>query len=330
MTFFSVKVTVVIPNWNGRHWLEGCLNALNVQDYHDYEIVIVDDASTDNSIEYVEKEFPRIKIIRQLQRSGFAKSANAGIRAASGDYVLLLNNDTVPRVSFIRNLVHCMDRMPPGVESLASCMLCMDDPTLIDDTGDFLTWYGLALKRGHGMPVKEFSKNCEVFSACAGAALYRRSFLVEMGGFDEKFGNYLEDVDLGFRMRLSGYRCWFVADAEVLHKGHGSNISRSDYVRSITRNRLLLIGKNIPLSLIVRHVHHLLAGQVALLIQYKKPLDSIIGFISFFPLVPHIMRERRRTRSKITLSTKEIEQLLVLSPVGVPLPGWVSGKKREI
>jgi GT2 family glycosyltransferase len=324
----TCKVTVVIPNWNGRQWLEGCLNALKVQDYHDFGVVLVDDASTDNSVDYIENEFPGVKVIRQLQRCGFAKSANAGIKASSGDYVVLLNNDTIPAVSFIRNLVHFMDDMPPEVGSLASCMLCMDNPTLIDDTGDILTWYGQALKRGHGKPADEFLKNSEVFSACAGAALYRRSFLNETGGFDEKFVNYLEDVDLGLRGRLSGHRCRFVPGAEVLHKGHGSNIPGSDYVRYMTRNRLLLIGKNIPLSLIIRHIHHLLLGQIALFIQYKRPLDSIIGYFTFFPLLPHIMREKRRVTSKRTQSCEEIEQLLVLSPEGISLPGWVSGKRK--
>jgi GT2 family glycosyltransferase len=327
MTSSTYKVTVVIPNWNGRHWLEGCLEALKVQDFHDFGIVIVDDASTDDSVEYVEKEFPGVKVIRQHQRRGFAKSANAGITAASGDYVLLLNNDTIPAVSFIRNLVNSMDSMPPEVGSLASCMLCMDNPTLIDDTGDILTWYGQALKRGHGKPATDFTENCEVFSACAGAALYRRSFLNETGGFDEKFVNYLEDVDLGFRGRISGYRCWFVAGAEVMHKGHGSNISKNNYVRYITRNRLLLIGKNIPLSLVFRHLHHLMLGQIALFIQYKRPIDSIIGYITFFPLIPHMLRKKHRITSKRTIENKEIEQLLLLSHEGISLPEWLSVKK---
>ena len=327
MTSSSVKVSVVIPNWNGRHWLEGCLNALKVQDYSDFEIVIVDDASCDTSVEYVEREFPGITIIRHLRRGGFAKSANAGIRVASGDYVLLLNNDTVPSVSFIRTLANFMDGMPPDVGSLASCMLCMDNPTIIDDTGDLLTWYGQTLKKGHGKPATNFTENCEVFSACAGAALYRRSFLNETGGFDEKFVNYLEDVDLGFRGRISGYRCWFVAGAEVMHKGHGSNIPNSEYIRNITRNRLLLIGKNIPLSLVIRHLHHLLLGQIALFIQYKRPLDSIIGYLTFLLLLPHMLKEKHRITSKRTLDNKEIEQLLLLSQEGISLPRWLSVKK---
>ena len=323
MTSLSVKATVVIPNWNGRYWLEGCLNALNLQDYQNFEIIVVDDASTDNSVEYVEREFPGVEVIRQRRRHGFAKSVNVGIKAASGEYVILLNNDTVPSATFISKLVHAMETMPADVGSLASCMRNMDQPTLVDDTGDILTWYGQALKRGHGKPVTEFSKNSEVFSACAGAALYRNCFLKETGGFDERYVNYLEDVDLGLRGRLAGYRCWFVAGADVLHKGHGSNIPGGDYVRYLTRNRLLLIGKNIPTSLIIRHIHHLLAGQLALFIQHKRPLDSIVGFITFFPLIPYVMREKHRARSRTTLDRREIENLLLLSHEGISLPGWM-------
>lgn len=329
MTSSSGKVTVVIPSWNGRDWLEGCLNALKAQEYPGIEIIIVDDASSDTSVEYVEKEFSRVKVIRQPDQGGFAKSVNAGIRAASGDYILLLNNDTVPSPSFVRRLAEFMDAMPPDIGSLASCMLKMDNPVLIDDAGDILTWYGQALKRGHGKPAADIAENSEIFSACAGAALYRRGFLNNLNGFDEKFVNYLEDVDVGLRGRLAGYRCWFVAGAEVLHKGHGSNIPPGDYVRCITRNRLLLFGKNIPLSLIVRHIHHLVLGQIALFVQYKKPFDSVIGFVTFFSLLPHVIHERRRIVPKITLSTKEIEHLLVLSTDGISLPGWLSGKRQE-
>lgn len=323
MRSLSVKVSVIIPNWNGGDWLDGCLNALKAQDFKDFEILVVDDASTDGSMDNLAERFPGVRVLRLTKHHGFAKAVNAGIIATSGDYVVLLNNDTLPSISFIRNLVLVMDIMPPVVGSLASCMRSMDNPVLLDDTGDIFTWYGHALKRGHGIAVAEFKGDNEILSACAGAALYRRVFLDNVGAFDEKFVSYLEDLDLGLRGRLLGYRCMFVASADVLHKGHGSNLPSGDYIRFVTRNRLMLIGKNIPFSLLVRHFHHLLIGQMALFVQYRRPIDSIAGYLYFLSQIPHIIRERRRILGSTMLSDQEIERLLDPSPEGVCLPGWI-------
>ncbi|HUU75183.1 MAG TPA: glycosyltransferase family 2 protein, partial [Methanoregulaceae archaeon] len=213
MTSSLIKATVVIPNWNGRQWLKGCLDALKNQDYNNFEVVLVDDASSDGSAEYVQVNYPDVKIVRRTQQGGFAKTANAGIRVASGEYVVLLNNDTIPSPSWLGRLIRVMDRMPPEVGSLASCMKCMDDPELIDSAGDVLTWYGQVLKRGNKRPVDELDCAGEILSACAGAALYRHDLLQDVGGFDEEFSSYIEDIDLGLRGRLSGYTCVYVPNA---------------------------------------------------------------------------------------------------------------------
>lgn len=329
MPSLSVRVSVIIPNWNGGDWLDGCLNALKSQDYRDFEILVVDDASSDGSSDNLEERFPGVQVLRLAKHQGFAKAVNAGIMTTSGDYVLLLNNDTLPSISFIGNLVRTMDMMPPIVGSLASCMRNMDNPLLLDDAGDIFTWYGHALKRGHGSPVIEFEGDNEILSACAGAALYRRDFFNNAGAFDEEFVSYLEDLDLGLRGRLLGYRCMYVASADVLHKGHGSNLPSGDYIRFMTRNRLMLIGKNVPFSLVMRHFHHLLIGQVALFVQYRHPIDSIVGYLNFLSQIPHVLRERRRILGATKLSEQEIERLLYLSPEGVCLPGWILDRMRR-
>lgn len=319
----SVKASVIIPNWNGGKWLDGCLNALKAQDFKDFEVLVVDDASTDGSTDHLEERFPGLRALRLAEHHGFARAVNAAVKATFGDYVVLLNNDTLPSISFIGNLVSAMDMMPPDVGSLASCMRSMDNPMLLDDTGDIFTWYGHALKRGHGRPVIEFKGDTEFLCACAGAALYRRVFLNDVGGFDEKYVSYLEDLDLGLRGRLLGYRCVFVANADVLHKGHGSNLPTREYIRFVTRNRLMLISKNLPFSLLVRHFHHLLIGQMDLFIQYRHPLDVFFGYLSFLRLLPHVIKERRKILARKALSDREIDRLLDLSPAGMVLPGWI-------
>jgi GT2 family glycosyltransferase len=323
MTFFMVKATVVIPNWNGRHWLKGCFEALKDQDFDDFEVLMVDDASTDGSVGYVQDHYPEVNVIRRTEQGGFAKTVNEGIRAASGEYIALLNNDTLPSPSWLGELVRTMDRMPPGVGSLASSMRQMDDPERFDSAGDILTWYGQALKRGNNRPVSECDCSGEILAACAGAALYRREFLDATGGFDEEFGSYLEDVDLGLRGRLSGYGCRFAPTAVVLHKGHGSALPNRAYIRFVTRNRLMLFGKNIPLRLLVRHLPRLLVGQLVLFIQYRRPIASIRGYLSLIPELPHVIQERRRILAARQLSDREIDTLLVLSPEGIAVPHWL-------
>lgn len=325
----SAKVSVIVPNWNGGKWLEGCLSALKSQDYRDFEVLVVDDASTDGSCDHLEERFPSVRLLQLTEHHGFARAVNAGIRAASGDYVLLLNNDTLPSTSFIRNLVLAMDALPPDVGCLASCMRSMDNPDLLDDAGDTFTWYGHAFKRGHGRPVAEFKEDCEILSPCAGAALYRRAFLNDVGGFDERFVSYLEDLDLGLRGRLLGYRCVYVASADVLHKGHGSNLPTGSYVRFVTRNRLMLICKSIPFSLLLRHFYHILIGQLDLFIQYRRPFDSCLGYLSFLRQIPHVLHERRKILAASKLSDQEIESLLDPSPKGVCLPGWMLMRARR-
>jgi GT2 family glycosyltransferase len=202
-----------------------------------------------------------------------------------------------------------MNQCDLKVGCLASKMLDLSNPDLIENAGDVLSWHGAATKRGRGQPAKDFTNLEEIFSPCAGASLYRKSFLDELEGFDEHFFAYLEDVDLGLRGRLQGYKYLFVPSAEVLHQSHGSQISHNRYVRLITKNRLLLFLKNIPSILLLRHLHTLLYGQFYFLVAYRKPFSSLIGYLSCIALIPYIFRERKRLK-KIKISRESLNQLL--------------------
>ena len=306
----TTKVTIVIPVWNGAAWLAACLDALAAQSFRDFAVIVVDNGSTDNSRALVARHAPQAASIAWECNRGFAVAVNAGIRASRTEYVALLNMDTLPRPDWLANLVQAMDASAPDVGGLASKILSMADPAMIDDCGDSLSWQGAAAKRGHGRSAAEFEKGCEILSPCAGAALYRKSFLDELGGFDERFFAYLEDVDLGLRGRLRGYRYLFVPSAEVLHQGHGSGLPQERYVRLITRNRLLLLLKNIPLRLLIRHAPSLLYGQVYFFIAYRRPLAALAGYFSVLRVLPHILRERRRIQNNRKLTLAQAEQLL--------------------
>jgi GT2 family glycosyltransferase len=305
------KVSVVIPNHNGAAWLPQCLESLARQEYRDFEVILVDDASTDESVNLVRGRFPDVRRILLPNNTGFAAAVNQGIAGARGTYVVLLNNDTVAEPGWLTALVRLADTRPREVGAIASKMLRMEDPHRIDDAGDALSWTGAAEKLGHQQPAGDFLEEREVFSVCAGAALYRRSFLKEMGGFDERFFAYLEDVDLGLRGRLAGYRYLFEPGARVLHQGQGSGMSRSQYVRLMTRNRLLLFLKNVPLSLLVKRLPQILRGQIHFLIAYRQPWQSLVGYASLVGCIPHILRERDRMKSSRRIPTSQLDAMLV-------------------
>jgi GT2 family glycosyltransferase len=189
-------------------------------------------------------------------------------------------------------------------------MVMMGDPGRIDDAGDVLSWSGSATKRGHGCSRKDFNTITWVFSACAGAALYRRSVLAETGLFDEKFESYLEDIDLGLRLNLAGYRCMYVPDAVIQHKGHGSRINQKKYIVHMTRNRLMVFLKNIPLSLFIQHLPLFLAGQAWYAGAYRNFFASAVGYFLFLRMLPSVIHEHRVLRTRRKLSHEQIRSLL--------------------
>jgi len=305
------KVTIVIPVWNGAAWLAACLDSLTAQSFRDFAVIVVDNGSTDNSRALVARHAPQASLIAWERNRGFAVAVNVGIRASRSEYVALLNVDTRPRADWLLNLVQAMDRSAPDVGGLASKMLSMVDPAVVDDCGDILSWQGAAFKRGHGRSAADFARSEEIFSPCAGAVLYRKSFLDKVGGFDERFSPiYLEDVDLGLRGRLCGYRYFFVPTAEILHQSHGSGLPQARYVRLMTRNRILLLLKNMPARLLWRHAVSLLYGQLYFFIAYRRPLAALAGYFSVLPVLPHIVRERRAIQKNLKLTLEQVEQLL--------------------
>jgi len=296
------KVSVVIPNWNTQRWLHGCLNGLRNQEYQDFQVILVDNGSTDNSVPFVKEHFPEVEVLTFSKNKGFATAVNAGINRSDCEYVVLLNVDTVPHPGWLLKLVEAIEQSPPGVGSLASKMISLDNPAVLDDAGNTFSWYGSARKRGKGEPVDAYFEMEEVFSACAGAALYRRSFLEDVGGFDEDFVSYLEDIDLGLRGQLLGYRCLYVPSAQVLHQWSGARIPRPKYVCYSTRNRLAVLLKNIPVPLLFRHMLTLLYGQFYFFLVYKKPYFSLKGYISFLAFLPRALRQRRAIQKRRKIS----------------------------
>ena len=187
--------------------------------------MVVDNASKDGSAEVIREKFPKARLICLEENTGFCHAVNIGIQNSESPYILLLNNDTKVFSDFIRQLYVAMEKSP-RIFSVSAAMLAWDKPELMDDAGDLYTIFGWAIARGKGKPHAKYQKRAKVFSACGGAALYRRSVLEEIGLFDENHFAYLEDLDLGYRARIHGYENIYEPTARVIHYGSASTGSR--------------------------------------------------------------------------------------------------------
>ena len=251
-----MNTTVIIPNYNGAHFLTPCLEALKNQTVQPAEIIVVDNGSRDESLSLLETSWPSVRVIANGDNLGFAAAVNIGIRASSTPYVLLLNNDTEAEPGMIEYLEQAMRRNPRAF-SAASKMVQLCNPDYLDSTGDLYTVVGWGVNRGQGRPSTLYSRPANVFSACAGAAIYRRKVFEKIGYFDEKHFAYLEDIDVGWRARVHGYRNVYEPKAVVRHVGSGTSGSKynSFKVHLSARNSVWLNYKNMPnLQLIVNAV----------------------------------------------------------------------------
>ena len=245
-------ISIVIVTWNGRRYLEPCLDAVFAQEGVEAEVILVDNASTDGTSDFVRVRFPQVRLVALAENRGFTGGNNAGAREARGRFLAFLNNDTVPDRGWLRALRGGIDPAA-GFLLTTSRVVYMHDASIVDSAGDGLFRWGGAFKRHHGAPAHLAAASGEVFGVFGAACLVSTAVFDELGGFDEDFFASHEDVDLSYRARLRGYRCRYVADAIVRH--HGSvTIGRTtaSAVFHGQRNLEWLYLKNTPASLLVR------------------------------------------------------------------------------
>ncbi|MCI9336187.1 MAG: glycosyltransferase family 2 protein [Lachnospiraceae bacterium] len=244
------KATVVIPNYNGMKFIRECLESLLAQDIPPYEycVIVVDNGSTDGSRQLIEDAFPGVSLIALPVNTGFCHAVNVGIRAAKTPYVILLNNDTKVHPHFVGALCDALDARKEAF-SVSASMRMWDTPELLDDAGDRYCALGWAYARGKGRPAACYDSPAEIFSACGGAAIYRKSVFGKIGLFDEAHFAYLEDLDIGYRARIHGYRSFYEPKAEVIHYGSASSGSRYNEWKTelAACNSVYVIAKNMPL-----------------------------------------------------------------------------------
>jgi hypothetical protein len=291
----AALISVVILNYNGMRFLDRCLASIQDQTYADFEVIIVDNASTDGSAEYAKSRCPWIKVIINQENLGYAGGTNVGIMQARGEYILTLNNDTWIDKGFIESLAEPLAEKDVGM--CASKMLLLDGK--INSTGICISRSGAAWDRGMFEPdTGQYDQREEVFGPCAGAALYRREMLEEIGLFDEDFFLYMEDVDLAFRGRLAGWKCVYVPEAVVYHHHGGTAAPESDLsVYYVNRNVIWYVVKDFPLAILLTSLPFILARNLAAIPYYillgqgrvifKSKLDALRG-------VPGMIRKRRQ------------------------------------
>ena len=255
------EVTVIIPNFNGLRYLPCMLESMHRQSFTDMDIILVDNGSTDGSTAYVQEYWPDVRVISLPDNTGFSHAVNVGIRAASAPFVLLLNNDTEADPHFVEALLLCM-KAHAHAFSAGARMLCFDRRDRLDGAGDLYCALGWAFARGKGKAADRYLKEEQIFSACGGAAIYRRELFGEIGFFDDEHFAYLEDLDIGYRARIYGYENWYAPVALVYHVGSGTSGSRYNQfkTRYSSRNNVYMIYKNMPLFQILLNLVFLIPG----------------------------------------------------------------------
>ena len=235
------------------------------------EVILVDNASTDDSIKLAKELYREIRVIELHDNTGFAYAVNRGIEAAKGEYVLLLNNDTIVFPNFVKNQ-YKMIKGKPDVFSCSALMIQNQNHELVDDAGDELAVLGWGFAPDRDKPVSGCGVPHEVFSSCAGAAIYRKAVFDEIGLFDESFFAYLEDMDVGYRARLAGYRNLYNPYAKVYHLGSASSGSRHNAfkVELSARNSMYMMKKNMPVWQYILNLPFIVAGIAIKTVYFAK------------------------------------------------------------
>lgn len=256
-----MEVSVIIPNFNGIAFLDTVLNSLEGQSMNDFEVILVDNGSTDGSCSFAAANYPWVHILELSDNFGFCRAVNEGIRASKAPYVLLLNNDTEVTENFVEEMLDAIKRHRNAF-SCGARMVQYHDRDRLDDAGNYYCALGWSFARGRGRDIHAFEKEEKIFAACAGAAIYRKKILDQIGLFDEEHFAYLEDVDIGYRARIYGYENWYAPEAVVYHVGSGTSGSRYNQfkTRYSSRNNVYLVYKNMPFLQILLNLPFLAAG----------------------------------------------------------------------
>ena len=315
-----VSISAIILNWNGINHLNDCLNSLKAQIFRDFEVVLVDNGSCDGSVEFIREHFPWVHLVALPENVGFAEGNNLGLLKASGKYIVTLNNDTKVEPEFLGEL------LKPAVENplvgmVAAKMLNFFETDRLDSIGIRATTAGMGVNVGVGeQDLGIYDVPVEVFGACAGAALYRKKMLDEIGFFYGDFFAYYEDLDLAWRGRIAGWKA-VTAPSAVAYHVHSSTSGRMSpfTVYHVHRNKWYVLLKNWPAALIMRHLCIVLVYDAASLLLAAlrgRLLPALRARMHLLRDLPVLLQKRGDVARMRKVSSAEISQLL--GPVASP------------
>jgi N-acetylglucosaminyl-diphospho-decaprenol L-rhamnosyltransferase len=310
-------ITVVVVNYNGGDYLRGCLASLARQTFTDFETIVIDNASTDDSLGRIAEQPPRTTIIRQDTNLGFAGGNNAGARVGHGKWLALLNPDAEAASDWLAAMMRAVERRPTH-RMIACLQISLHEPDKLDGAGDCYLAYGYAWRGGFGHKLVEAPQAGECFAPCGAAALYPRDLFLESGGFDERYFCYHEDVDLAFRLRTRGELCQFVPDAVVRHAGSAITGRTSRFaVFHGVRNGVWTYTKNMPFRFLLLTSPVWLIGSLMLLARGALRglfVPTWQGFWAAFKGLGPMLRTRRELKVQRRISTGKLAAAFTWSP----------------
>lgn len=316
-------ISIIIVNYNGKKWLKNCLDSLEKQTFKKFEIVLVDNDSSDNSVSFVKKHYPKVKIVQNTTNRGFAGGNNDGLPAAKGDYILLLNNDTWSPPDFLINFIKAFDEHPKA-GCVQSKMVLLKNPKKLDVVGSFWTDSSFLYHYGFGKDadLPEYNKAMPVFSNKGASVMIPRKVIDKLGLFDDDFWLYYEETDFNHRLWIAGYECWYWPKAVVHHAGGGTTIRFDNSLIQFHnfKNKLMSFLKNfetgnlltiVPIYLIL----NILISFIWLVLGKPKHFAALYKSI-WWNIVHYkaIMRKRKIIQKKRKKSDAEIFKILKKNP----------------
>jgi GT2 family glycosyltransferase len=307
-------VSVIIVTWNSKKYLQICLDKLASQIFRDFEIILVDNGSEDGTLDGLDENYSSLNLhIHKLNFNiGFAAANNIGVRTARGKWLALLNTDAFPEPDWLEKLLRSAEEYPE-FSCFSSRQLQANNPSFLDGAGDAYHVSGLAWRIGLQYPSEQYGLNSsELFSPCAAAAMYLRDAFLEVGGFDEDFFSYFEDIDLGFRLQLKGHRCLYVPDAVVHHIGSATFGKLSDFAFYHShRNLIWTFVKNMPSTLLWRYLPaHFLANLIYIAYYTMRGRGKVLWHAKWDAIreLSKIFRKRREIQGHIQVDPSTLLQ----------------------
>jgi GT2 family glycosyltransferase len=314
-------VDIIIPSYNGAKELKICFNSLEKQTCKEFNVILVDNGSNDDSVKYTRRKFPKHKIIMLDKNYGFAKAINAGLKFSlafnKSEYVLLLNNDIELKEDFLAKGIETFENIKEA-SFIAVKMLNYFKRDIIDDCGDFIKANGGSpFARGHAeKDTGQYDKPEFIFGACAGAAFYRKELFNKIGLFDEDYFAYLEDLDFSFRLQLAGYKCYYNPEIVCYHKRGETSKNKAGTINYYSEKNLIALRlKNYPLSIYLKYSPLFFAARVVRYYKFIKLHPPVIfrsafkGYLKGLWEIPKSFRKRKKIQKSRSVSTKYIESL---------------------